>query len=106
MTVVEEMEKVAMARCSEMYEMQKVINALSHFGYKLTDTNGNRTRFFEGLGLINQVIGNQYMMEIANCFILVGVGGEEVKKMAIEKAREKFGEHFEDIQKFADAFIR
>lgn len=73
-----------------------ILDAFANFGNRMCHQHIGKGQFFDGLSMMRSAIYKEYRNALANCFIFVGIGGEE----AIEYSRKKFEEMFNEDERY------
>lgn len=98
---VKQAEQNVLNICRELELVIEALAAFGNFGSTVLKSHRGRDKFFEGLRLMESVLRQEYLEQILNCIVIIGVGGEEATKYAREKAKKYFGGNYH-IMSFLD----
>jgi len=100
---VKEAEKNCVNVAKNMSDMLNVIKALERFGSKFFSYDSiEKSAYQKGVNLIREAIYARYIESISNCFLFVGVGGEDAAAYSKEKFKELFGKEENAIMQLLD----
>jgi len=101
---IKEAEKNVIRTARSFEDLLKVLDAMNNFGNRACHEFVGQKEFFDGLHQMRLAILKEYSHALSQCFIFVGVGGEDAAKYSREKFKEYFGEERMAIMHFLEDF--
>lgn len=98
MTFIKKAEKNVINISKELSDILEILDGLSRIGNRYLQIEEDKKIYFEGLKNMRYAIYKKFVQSIAQCFYMVGVGGEEAKQYSREQAREIFNGKYSVMQ--------
>lgn len=104
---IKEAEQNALNLCKYYTDMIDLIDSMEYGMVSRTDEyrDGPRQKLRDGFGLVRQALYEQQQRNLARCFLLVGVGGEEAEKYSRTEAKRAFGGKY-SVTELLDEYFR
>ena len=96
MDFVKEAEKNCVRIAKHMSDVLEVVKALENFGNRAFN-EFDREEYFDGISKIRRAVYSKFVRSISDCFLFIGVGGED----ALEYSREEFKKHFGEEDRYS-----
>lgn len=102
--LVKQAERNLINTAKTFEDVLQLMDALNHFGNAACHQYVGQEQFFEGLNKMRMALLNEYSHAMSQCFIFVGVGGEEAQEYSREKFMDYFGEDGITVMHFLERF--
>lgn len=107
---IKEAEQNALNLCKYYTDMIDLIDSMergmvSRIDEYRYDEHGPKQKMRDGFRLVRQALYEEQQRNLARCFLLVGVGGEEAEKYSRTEAKRAFGGRY-SVTELLDEYFR